>query len=85
MKTIKIRREIKIEAYTIYDLSESDIGKEITLVFYDRLYTGFLKRFTDEQIILSRPNCLDLGFPLGGIIAWFYGKIDNARRAQESE
>ena len=84
MKQVKVRRQIKIEAYPICDLEDKDIGKEITLVNINgEFFTGVLREMIDDNIILEEPgNKVSLGFPLEGLLCYFYGNLEQQRQLQ---
>ena len=81
---VKKRRQIKIKAYPICDLENKDIGKEITLVDVNgEMFTGIFGEMVDDNIILNRPgNTISLGFPLGGLLCYFYGNLEQQRQFQ---
>lgn len=81
---VKKRRQLKIEAHPIEDLDKNDIGKEITLVdVYGKMFTGIFREMVDDNIILNRPgNTISLGFPLEGLICYFYGNLEQQRQLQ---
>ena len=79
---VKKRRQIKIEAYPICDLENKDIGKEITLVDVNgEMFTGIFGEVVDDNIILKKPgNRISLGFPLKGLLCYFYGNLEQQRQ-----
>lgn len=81
---VKKRRQIKIKAYPICDLENKDIGKEITLVDVNgEMFTGIFGEMVDDNIILNGPgNTISLGFPLGGLLCYFYGNLEQQRQLQ---
>ena len=84
MKQVKVKREIRIEAYPIDELDNNDIGKEITLVnVYGKMFTGIFREMVDDNIILNRPgDIISLGVPLEGLICYFYGNLEQQRQLQ---
>ena len=84
MKQVKVKREIRIEAYPIDELDNNDIGKEITLVDVNgEMFTGIFGEVVDDNIILKKPgNIISLGFPLKGLLCYFYGNLEQQRQLQ---
>ena len=84
MKQVKVRRQIKIEAYPIDELCDKDKGKEITLVNINgELFTGIFREVVDDNIVLKKPdNKISLGFPLEGLLCYFYGNLEQQRQLQ---
>lgn len=82
MKQVKVKREIRIEAYPIDELDNNDIGKEITLVDVNgEMFTGIFGELVDDNIILKNPeNIISLGFPLKGLLCYFYGNLEQQRQ-----
>lgn len=80
----KARRQIRIEAQSIYELEENDIGKEITLVDINgKCFTGNFKEIVDNNVILQNPGKLiGLGLPLKSVICFFYGKLEDRIKKQ---
>ena len=79
---VKKRRQIKIKAYPICDLENKDIGKEITLVDVNgEMFTGIFGEVVDDNIILKKPeNIISLGFPIKGLLCYFYGNLEQQRQ-----
>ena len=86
MKQVKVRRQIKIEAYPIYDLEDTDIGKEITIVDCNgEFFTGTYKEIVDDTIILQNPgDLIGLGLPLRAVLCFFYGKPEDTIKIRET-
>lgn len=82
MKQVKVKRKIRIEAYPIDELDNNDIGKEITLVYVNgEFFTGILGEVVDESIVLKEPgDKISLGFPIKGILCYFYGNFEQQRQ-----
>ena len=82
MKQVKVKRKIRIEAYPIDELDNNDIGKEITLVDVNgEFFTGIFGEVVDETIVLKEPdNKISLGFPIKGILCYFYGNFEQQRQ-----
>lgn len=82
MKQVKVRRQIKIEAYPIDELCDKDKEKEITLVNVNgEFFTGIFGQVVDESIVLKEPgNKISLGFPIEGILCYFYGNLEQQRQ-----
>ena len=80
MKQVKVKREIRIEAYPIDELDNNDIGKEITIVDINReFFTGTFKEIVDDNVILQNPGeLIGLGLSLKSVICFFYGKLEDA-------
>ena len=80
----KERRQIRIEAQPIYELEENDIGKEITIVDINgEFFTGTFKEIVDDNVILQNPGeLIGLGFPLNGLLCYFYGNLEQQRQLQ---
>lgn len=81
---VKKRRQLKIEAQPIEELNKNDIGKEITLVDVNgEMFTGIFGKMVDNNIILKEPgNTISLGFPLEGLLCYFYGNLEQQRQLQ---
>lgn len=81
---VKKRRQLKIKAHPIEELDNNDIGKEITLVDVNgEMFTGIFGEMVDDNIILKRPgNTISLGFPLNGLLCYFYGNLEQQRQLQ---